>query len=487
MALASVEQCGGEGNIDPIYSSPRHRPRFYRSGVRDPPDQRHAQRAAQRRLRGVTTPLPLAKPRGALSGTDHRPATQSRRTLETHDGEHPKAQSERPNSPWVCEYTDAAGRRRRKTPKTGLKKDADAIRSRVESELEQGQHIPHSEAVTVAALCDAFLKFQDQRLAEREISTNRRRVMKQAIDGQVLRALGNRLAISLSLAEVEGWYGAMIRGGLSPATARGCLLVAKMAGDFGVKRQMLKLNVFAEAMRERKAVPPRKVRTFDLDEARRLLRAADSPGFRCSRRNGALMQCAVNLAALCGLRWGEIMGLTIPNVDLDSGFIRVRHSLNCDDELKGPKTAAGVRDVPVPANVALMLSDWINRHYRPNERKLIFRASDGDAIEHGSFMASYRRLLRRAGVADGKEPMRFHALRHFAASLVIDLGFPLTEVADLLGHETFDMTLQVYAHSIVSRHRPRDLMQAMAAHLSSHADGPVALPPPGAKKRDKTP
>ena len=165
MALASVEQCGGEGNIDPIYSSPRHRPRFYRSGVRDPPDQRHAQRAAQRRLRGVTTPLPLAKPRGALSGTDHRPATQSRRTLETHDGEHPKAQSERPDSPWVCEYTDAAGRRRRKTPKTGLKKDADAIRSRVESELEQGQHIPHSEAVTVAALCDAFLKFQDQRLA----------------------------------------------------------------------------------------------------------------------------------------------------------------------------------------------------------------------------------------------------------------------------------------------------------------------------------
>jgi integrase len=387
-----------------------------------------------------------------------------------------------PDSPWVCEYTDAAGRRRRKTPKSGLKKDAEAIRRRVEAELGQGQRIPHSQAVTVAALCDAFLKFQDQRLAEGEIARNRKRVMKQAIDGQLIPALGNKLAISLTLADVEGWYGAMIRRGLSPATARGYLLVAKMAGDFGVKRQMLNRNAFAEAMRERKAVPPRKIRTFDLDEARRLLKPGDSRGYRCGRRNVAMMHCAVNLAALCGLRWGEIMGLAVPNVDLKDGFIRVRHSLTRDDELKGPKTAAGVRDVPLPGNVASMLSEWIDRHYRPNERKLLFRAGDGDAIEHGSFMASYRRLLLRAGVTEGKERLRFHALRHFASSLMIDLGFPLTEVADLLGHETFDTTLQVYAHSIVSGHRRRDLMQAMAEHLSSDADGPVALPAPDATK-----
>jgi uracil-DNA glycosylase len=41
-----------------------------------------------------------------------------------------------------------------------------------------------------------------------------------------------------------------------------------MAGDFGLKRQMLNRNAFAEAMRERKAVSSRKIRTFNLDEAR---------------------------------------------------------------------------------------------------------------------------------------------------------------------------------------------------------------------------
>lgn len=44
----------------------------------------------------------------------------------------------------------------------------EAIRHWVESELEQGQHIPYSEAVTVTAPSDAFLKFQNQRLADGE-------------------------------------------------------------------------------------------------------------------------------------------------------------------------------------------------------------------------------------------------------------------------------------------------------------------------------
>ena len=65
--------------------------------------------------------------------------------------------------------------------------------------------------------------------------------------------------------------------------------------------------------------------------------------------------------------------------------------------------------------------------------------------------------------------MHFHALRHFAASMMVDHGLPLTEVALLLGHSTFDMTLQVYAHPIAGGNRRSEAMQKIAAALGHEA------------------
>lgn len=67
----------------------------------------------------------------------------------------------------------------------------------------------------------------------------------------------------------------------------------------------------------------------------------------------------------------------------------------------------------------------------------------------------WRRLLKRAGLGDGAS-LHFHALRHFAASVMIQQGIPLPDVARLLGHESFDLTLEVHAHPTreMSYHSP---------------------------------
>jgi integrase len=166
------------------------------------------------------------------------------------------------------------------------------------------------------------------------------------------------------------------------------------------------------------------------------------------------------------LRHGEIVGLTLDSVDLGSGFLKVRNSLTMLDELKGPKTKAGNRDVPMPVKVQQSVKEWLDTYYVPNERRLVFRMPDGRECTRGNFHLNYwRPLLRRAGLFDKKEIIHFHALRHFAASPMIELGLPLTDVASLLGHEKFDMTLQVYAHPIVGGNRRREAFERMASAI----------------------
>lgn len=197
------------------------------------------------------------------------------------------------------------------------------------------------------------------------------------------------------------------------------------------------------------------------------------------RRNWEMIRLAVHLAAFCGLRYGEIMGLTLPKVNFEHRVIEVRHSITDMDELKAPKTQAGLRDVPLPEHIANMLRGWISNHYLPNERALLFRSKmrkhmgGGDVLmQSTNFHTAWRKLLDDAGLRRKGDELHFHALRHFAASFWIMQGLPLTDTASLLGHKKFDITLQVYAHPIVGGHRRTEAFDRMATALLSNDDRP---------------
>lgn len=225
-----------------------------------------------------------------------------------------------------------------------------------------------------------------------------------------------------------------------------------------------------EALAELRGVRRSPIRTFSAEQVGKILAATTRRPFNAQLRSWKKVVCFVHIAAFCGLRFGEICGLTRVNVDLDRRMIRVRHNLTVYDELKGPKTKAGIRDVPMPPHVVDLLRHWIEADALPNDRGLIFRTSDGGRFASGNFsVRHWRPLLKRAGVLVDDDPYHFHALRHFAASWMIENGLPLTEVARLMGHESYDMTLQVYAHPVGADARRHEVFDRMAT---------VLLPPP---------
>ena len=179
---------------------------------------------------------------------------------------------------------------------------------------------------------------------------------------------------------------------------------------------------------------------------------------RVSRREEALLLATarnmrspallaiMRLAIETGMRQGEILGLRWEHIDLDR---RVAYL---------PDTKTGdSRGVPLSRRAVRALRRYARERgltARQMRRGRVFSYQAGDG-----FRASWRRLLRLARAryeaacaAAGTEPdpavladLRFHDLRHEAASRLFELGLDAMEVATITGHKTMQM-LRRYTH-----------------------------------------
>ena len=148
--------------------------------------------------------------------------------------------------------------------------------------------------------------------------------------------------------------------------------------------------------------------------------------------------------AYCGLRRDEAVGLTWAELELDQGVAHIRETGGGD----GPKSDAGVRTIPMPAVVVHALRAWKVQQaadrlaWGPDwtDNGLVFTREDGTAIPGQWVSVRFETLTWRAGLP----PIRFHDLRHGAASLAKASGADSKYIAALLGHARSSFTDDVY-------------------------------------------
>ena len=370
-----------------------------------------------------------------------------------------------PRSAWVVRYKDAGGAHRSR--QFDRKKEADAFRVKTEAELANGLHIARGATITVAELADEYIRLAEQRHRDgRRMGHSYLQHITIFLNRHVVPALGARFLTELTWQEVDDWMQALLQKGLSAYSARRVLQTFRMAMDHAERRGYVHFNVVRRVKQDYGHVQGETIRTFTKDDVRRLLEAVEKPSSRAPRAT-AMIRAAIYLAAFCGLRRGEILGLTAASVDAEAGVLRIRNSLNGFGEFKAPKTRSGIRDVPMPPIVAEALAAWAP-FYVENPHACLFRTKTGGAIDGNTFHVAYwKPVLTRAGfTADGKGRWHhFHALRHFAASMMIEHQVSLPTVAAVLGHKTFDMTLQVYAHTVAGGSHRLDALDAIAGEL----------------------
>jgi integrase len=151
-----------------------------------------------------------------------------------------------------------------------------------------------------------------------------------------------------------------------------------------------------------------------------------------------------SLAAYCGLRRDELAGLTWAEMELDEGVAFVREIGSGD----GPKSESGVRAVPLPPPVMQALKAWKAQQsadrlaWGPDwaDTGLVFTREDGTPVPGQWISVRFEALAYRAGLP----PVRFHDLRHGAASLCKAAGVDTKLISAMLGHSRTSFTDATY-------------------------------------------
>jgi integrase len=185
-----------------------------------------------------------------------------------------------------------------------------------------------------------------------------------------------------------------------------------------------------------------------------------------------LFRVFLKVGLLTGCRSGELLALRWTDLDLDTGTLTVARSLAwVPGAEKGygkaraifgpPKSESSRRTLELPSELVHDFKAWFLRSRSKAEDALVFSNTLGGPLHR----AWLHKGLRAALAACPTLPrITLHGMRHTFATLLIEQGRPVTEVAALLGHKDAEITLKRYAHWFrgVSS---RDTMQGLAASI----------------------
>ena len=243
----------------------------------------------------------------------------------------------------------------------------------------------------------------------------------------------------LTTATVRRWHTGLLEGGLGASTVAKCYRLLRAILNTAVEDRCLVTNpctikgAGVEQCEER-AIPT-VAQVYALADA-------VSPRFRA----------LVMLAALCGLRRGELFGLTLHDVDLLHRTVTVRvqrqESKRGRELIGPPKSAAGRRTLALPSELVPVLEQHLAHWASTGEDGLVFVGEKGAAVRPGVWQSEWD----RARCAVGLPSLHLHDLRHVAGTLAAATGAGTKEIMRRLGHATQGEALR-YQHATDERDR----------------------------------
>ncbi len=222
-------------------------------------------------------------------------------------------------------------------------------------------------------------------------------------------------------------------GGLGDASIKKHLALIKQALNEAVVYEYIPSNPAANVKlrRSQKPVAERTV-MLNAKEAQQVIYAC----------YGHPVYPAVVLALYYGLRRSEVCGLRWSSVDFEKNEMRIEHTVVKNltiDEKDATKTDLSKATYELLPDVRDMLEE-IKRQKPRSEYVVTW--NDGRPIRPDSLTKAFQRRLRSHDIP----VMRFHDLRHSAASVLFDMGFSLEEVKDWLRHSDIETTSNIYLH-----------------------------------------
>lgn len=338
---------------------------------------------------------------------------------KAHPGRKKGAGFKRADGLWVVRWTGTDGRRHAATGHS-------AAEARRKAEHKRGEWQP-AQAGTLKAFADRWLE-------EKRASLKPRTWLRyeQLIRVHVIPTLGGKQLAKITEGDLDSLYAGFRASGMNSTTQAHAATVLGTMLEAARRRKLIQENPVRNVPKPRMAHS--EMHILSEDEARALLEAAKGDG----------LEALYLLALTTGMRLGELLALKWSDVDLARGVVHVRGAVTVGWtgklQVMAPKTQRSRRDIPlVPMAVEALTSRRERVGSGPSD--LLFPGRGG-YMSGSTVYVAFRRLLEEAGLPR----VRFHDLRHTAATLLLARGVSAHVVAGLLGHASVSTTLGVYGH-----------------------------------------
>lgn len=298
----------------------------------------------------------------------------------------------------------------------------------------------HGPSALPAELQQALAAFCRYLTGERARSPHTVRAYQSDVRGLLEYAAADGIVdvSGIGLATLRRWLGAQSESGVSRATLARKAATVRSFAAWAVREELLGENpaLRLKAPKREKSLPG----VLQQQQLKRMLGALEDDareGDPMALRNKAM----VELLYATGLRVGELVGIDIDDLDPDRRTVRVLG--------KGNKE----RTVPYGVPAALAVDDWLRRGRpllaKPGSGPAAFLGIRGGRVDQRQVRSVVQVALQQLGDTSATGP---HALRHSAATHLLDGGADLRAVQEILGHSSL-ATTQIYTHVSVERLR----------------------------------
>ncbi|GHO77967.1 site-specific integrase [Ktedonobacter sp. SOSP1-85] len=271
---------------------------------------------------------------------------------------------------------------------------------------------------------------------------------RKLMNTYIIPALGRIPLQKLTPQHVQRFHNQKLEDGLHARTIISIHNVLHQALEDAVRWNLVARNVCDVVM-------PPKAEKYDITP----LTLTQAQAFLASLQ-GHRLEALFLLAIITGMRKGELLGLRWSDIHFEQQYVRVRRTVSYI-EGRGyietePKTAKGRWLISLPP----FALDKLRQHRLQQveqrskvannweERDLVFCNQRGDYLDPRYLSRLFARLLKKADLPH----IRFHDLRHSAATIMLSMGVHFKVIHEILGHSSSRITLDIYAHVLPAMH-----------------------------------